>query len=83
MIGSVLIDETTRTGRIDFVNFQARRTRWMAASAALLFSATLKTARFTLIKDASGRAGRAFPLIVATNWQLPTETLRIWVIAAP
>jgi peptidoglycan/LPS O-acetylase OafA/YrhL len=71
LIGTILMDEITRTGRINLIEFWARRTRRLAPSAVLVVLATLAAAWFILPPAEILRATRdaVFGLFYVTNWQ--------------
>jgi peptidoglycan/LPS O-acetylase OafA/YrhL len=71
LISGILFSELSRTGRIDFVNFWARRTRRLLPSAVVVIVASMLVARYVLSDLSMTYAGRdaIYAALYLINWQ--------------
>lgn len=71
LISGILFSEITRTGRIDFLNFWARRTRRLMPSAIFVIAVSLIVGWFFLSELQMYYAGRdaIYATTYLTNWQ--------------
>lgn len=71
LIGSILMNEFDRNGRIDFADFWARRMRRLAPSAILVIAASLAVAAMVLPAPELFRTASdaVYAALYLTNWQ--------------
>ena len=77
LIGTILISEISRDGKVNYTEFWARRTRRLVPSAVVVTFATLMAAWFILPSADIGRSAKdaVFALLYATNWQSLAESV--------